>query len=84
MSKVRLEVVGAGNIPDVYTQPFNNLKINAIIRIWTENNNHSIRFKVDNILDDLGEKVFLIILEILVFRKFQGRRYNIFGYSIKF
>ena len=24
-----LEIVGAGNIPDVYTQPFHNLKLNA-------------------------------------------------------
>jgi TonB-dependent receptor len=46
-----LEIVGSGDIPDVYTLPFNSLNINAN-KTFGEDIQHSIGFKIENILGD--------------------------------
>ena len=79
-----LEIVGAGNIPDVYTQPFNNLKLNAT-KTFGQNNNHSISLKVDNLLGDLRESLFDYYGNTsFVFSSLNPGRTISLGYSIKF
>jgi outer membrane receptor protein involved in Fe transport len=79
-----LEIVGAGNIPDVYTQPFNNLKLNAT-KTLGQNNNHSISLKVDNLLGDLRESLFDYYGNTsFVFSSLNPGRTISLGYSIKF
>jgi len=46
-----LQIVGAGDIPDVYTLPFNSLNLTAN-KTFGEKIKHSIGFKIDNILGD--------------------------------
>ncbi len=79
-----LEIVGAGNIPDVYTQPFNNLKLNAT-KTLGQKNNHSISLKVDNLLGDLRESLFDYYGNTsFVFSSLNPGRTISLGYSIKF
>lgn len=49
-----LEVVGFGQNPDVYTQPFNSLNFN-ISKTFGKEQNSKISFKLNNILDDKKE-----------------------------
>lgn len=49
-----LEVVGFGQNPDVYTQPFNSLNFN-ISKAFGEEQNSKISFKLSNILNDKKE-----------------------------
>jgi TonB-dependent receptor len=46
-----LEIVGSGDIPDVYTLPFNSFNINAN-KTFGEKIKHSIGFKIENLLGD--------------------------------
>jgi len=52
-----LEVVGAGEIADVYTLPFNDLKFN-LSKSFGEDRNQTITFKAGNLLNDDRESVF--------------------------
>lgn len=52
-----LQIVGAGEIADVYTLPFNDLKFN-ISKSFGEDQNQTISFKAGNLLDDDRESVF--------------------------
>ncbi len=52
-----LEVVGAGEIADVYTLPFHDLKFN-ISKSFGEDQNQTITFKAGNLLNDDRESVF--------------------------
>lgn len=45
-----LEIVSDGNVGDVYTQPFNDLKFN-LSKTFGENKNKKISFRISNILD---------------------------------
>ncbi|GAK74423.1 TonB-dependent receptor [Nonlabens ulvanivorans] len=52
-----LEIVGSGDIPDVYTLPFNSLNFTAN-KTFGETVKHSIGFKIDNILGDDRESEY--------------------------
>ena len=52
-----LEVVGVGNIPDVYTDPFNNLNLTCTKKFGA-NQNQTITFKMQNILADTKESFY--------------------------
>jgi outer membrane receptor protein involved in Fe transport len=79
-----LEIVGAGNIPDVYTQPFYNLKLNAT-KTFGQNNNHSFSLKVDNLLGDQRESLFDYFGNTsFVFSSLDPGRTISLGYSIRF
>lgn len=52
-----LQIVGAGEIADVYTLPFNDLKFN-ISKSFGEDQNQTITFKAGNLLNDDRESVF--------------------------
>ena len=79
-----LQVVGAGNIPDVYTVPFNSLKFNAS-KSFGANNAQTVSLKVDNILGDVRESRFDYFgnTDYLFSRLEPGRTFTL-GYSFKF
>jgi TonB-dependent receptor len=52
-----LEIVGAGDIPDVYTLPFNSLNLTAN-KSFGEKIKHNIGFKIENILGDDRESEY--------------------------
>ena len=52
-----LQVVGNGNLPDVYTLPFNNLVFNAS-KTFGENKNSSISLKFENLLNSSIESIY--------------------------
>lgn len=52
-----LEIVGSGDIPDVYTLPFNSLNFTAN-KSFGEKIKHNIGLKVENILDDARESEY--------------------------
>ncbi len=52
-----LQIVGSGDIPDVYTLPFNNLLFNAS-KTFGKNNNSKVTLKFENILNDDVESVY--------------------------
>jgi hypothetical protein len=52
-----LEIVAAGEIADVYTLPFNDLKFN-LSKSFGEDQNQTITFKAGNLLNDDRESVF--------------------------
>ncbi|APQ16999.1 TonB-dependent receptor [Maribacter hydrothermalis] len=52
-----LEIVGNGDIPDVYTMPFNNLKFN-LSKEFGKDNSSKISLKFENILNDKYESVY--------------------------
>ena len=52
-----LQIVGSGNLPDVYTKPFNNLVFNAS-KAFGENKKSTISLKFDNILNSDIESVY--------------------------
>jgi len=56
-----LEVVGVGNIPGVYTDPFHNLNFTCTKKLGA-NQNQTITFKAQNILADT-RKISMIITE---------------------
>jgi len=79
-----LEVVGVGNIPDVYTDPFNNLNFTCTKKLGA-NQNQTITFKAQNILADTRESFYDYYgEEQRPFSLFKvGRSFSL-GYSIKF
>ncbi|MGY8946971.1 MAG: TonB-dependent receptor domain-containing protein [Flavobacteriales bacterium] len=79
-----LEVVGVGNIPDVYTDPFNNLDI-VITKKLGETQNQTITFKIQNILGDYKESYYDYYgEEQRLFSLFKVGRSISLGYSMKF
>ncbi len=53
-----LEVVASADVPDVYTLPFHSLNF-SLSKAWkSDNSEHSISFKVDNLLGDERESEF--------------------------
>ncbi|QIE59697.1 TonB-dependent receptor plug domain-containing protein [Rasiella rasia] len=52
-----LQIVGAGDVADVYTLPFHNLKLN-LSKSFGENRNSTISLKFENILDDKVESIY--------------------------
>lgn len=52
-----LQIVGSGNIPDVYTLPFDNLNFN-ISKAFGKNKRSKISLKFENLLDDDLESVY--------------------------
>ena len=79
-----LQIVGAGNIPDVYTVPFNSLKFNAS-KTFGQNNSQTISLKIDNILGDSRESRFDYFgnTDYIFSRLDPGRTFTL-GYSAKF
>ena len=79
-----LEVVGVGNIPDVYTDPFNNLNL-TVIKKFGEEGNQSLTLKVQNILNDTRESYYDYFGEQrLPFSLYNLDRTITLGYNIKF
>jgi len=52
-----LQVIGIGQFPDVYTEPFHSLNVNVSKR-FGEKNNTTVSLKVDNLLNDVIESRF--------------------------
>lgn len=79
-----LEIVGAGNIPDVFTLPFHNLVLN-FSKSFGKENNSSITFKFENILNDDVESVFQSFgaQDQIYAKRSPGQPISI-GYSYKF
>ncbi|PSR05827.1 MAG: hypothetical protein BRD49_03660, partial [Bacteroidetes bacterium SW_10_40_5] len=78
-----LHIVGSGYRPDVYTEPFHNLKFNAGKTFGT-NDRLKIGFKITNILNDDQAKLFKAYkAEDQYFsRKFPGRAFSLsFDYN---
>jgi len=76
-----LEVVGDGFFPDVYTKPFHSVNLNLVKGIGE---NHTITFKLKNILDQKRESVlesFGADNQIFSYRNL-GRSISL-GYSLK-
>ena len=79
-----LEVVGVGNIPDVYTDPFNNLNFTFNKKIGAKEN-QTITFGVRNILNDTKQSYYYYYGEEQQnFSFFKvGRTFSL-GYNVKF
>lgn len=52
-----LQVIGVGQFPDVYTEPFHSLNVN-LSRRFGENGNTTLSLKADNLLNDVIESRF--------------------------
>lgn len=79
-----LEIVSDGNVGDVFTQPFNDLKFN-LGKTFGKNKQNKITFRVSNLLDDerLSEfESFGSTRQIFSLRE-PGRAFSL-GYSTKF
>ena len=79
-----LQVVGIGNIPDVFTEPFHSLKLTAS-KSFGLNDSQNITLKVDNLLGDVRESRYDYFgnTDFLFSRLNPGRSFSL-GYSIKF
>lgn len=79
-----LQIVGAGDVADVYTLPFHNVKLN-ISKAFGKNKNSSISLKFDNLLDDDVESVYQSFgAEDQLYSKWNPGQEISLGYSIKF
>jgi hypothetical protein len=79
-----LEIVGAGDVADVYTMPFHNVKLN-ISKSFGENKNSTLSLKFDNLLDDDIESVYQSYgAKDLIYSKWNPGQEISLGYSIKF
>ena len=79
-----LEVVGIGNLPDVYTYPFQNLNFN-LSKTFGVNQNQSINIQAENILNSKRESKYDYYgLETSTFSLYQPGISFSLGYSIKF
>ncbi len=79
-----LEVVGLGESPDVYTQPFHNLSFSFRKKLGKENKT-SISLNISNILDDVRESLFESYNsthQIFRYRNV-GRSFSV-GYNVSF
>ncbi len=79
-----LEVVGIGNLPDVYTLPFHNLNIN-VSKSFGKNLDQSLTFKAENLLNSKRESEYdYYNLETSPFSIYNPGQSFSLGYSIKF
>ena len=79
-----LEIVGIGNLPDVYTYPFQNLNFN-LSKTFGVNQNQSINIQAENILNSKRESKYDYYgLETSTFSLYQPGISFSLGYSIKF
>ena len=79
-----LEVVGIGNLPDVYTLPFHNLNLN-ISKSFGKNLDQSLTFKAENLLNSKRESEYdYYNLETSPFSIYNPGQSFSLGYSIKF
>lgn len=79
-----LQIVGSEDIPDVFTLPFHNVKLN-LSKSFGEDGNQRISLRFDNILDDDIESIYESFgAENQVYSKWNpGQRISL-GYSINF
>lgn len=79
-----LEVVGVGNIPDVYTDPFHNLNF-TLSKQFGKKNNQKVNLRVRNILGDTRESFYDYFGEVqMPFSLYEvGRTFSL-SYSFKF
>ena len=79
-----LEIVGNGDIPDVYTLPFHNLKFNLSKEFGKENNS-KISLRFENILNDDIESVYQSFgaADKLFSSRYPGQAISL-GYSYQF
>lgn len=79
-----LQIVGSGNLPDVYTKPFNNLVFNAS-KAFGERKNSTISLKFENILNSDIESVYESYnAEDQIYSKWNPGQKISLSYSIKF
>ena len=79
-----LEVVGIGNLPDVYTLPFHNLNIN-VSKSFGKNLDQSLTFKAENLLNSKRESEYdYYNIETSPFSIYNPGQSFSLGYSIKF
>ena len=80
-----LQVVGIGNIPDVYTEPFHSLKLTAS-KSFGLNDSQNITLKVDNLLGDVRESRYDYFgnTDFLFSRLNPGRSFGAFLFSLSF
>jgi len=79
-----LEIVGNGDIPDVYTLPFNNLKFN-LSKEFGKDNSSKISLKFENILNDDIESVYQSFgaEDQIYSKRYPGQAISL-GYSYQF
>lgn len=79
-----LEIVGAGDVADVYTMPFHNVKLN-ISKSFGENKNSTLSLKFDNLLNDDIESVYQSYgAKDLIYSKWNPGQEISLGYSLSF
>jgi len=79
-----LEVVGTGDVPDVYTMPFHSLNFN-MSKSFGKNSSSNINFGIKNILDDDAESHYQSYkAEDQIFTKLTPGRGFTLGYAYKF
>ena len=79
-----LEVVGIGNLPDVYPLPFHNLNLN-ISKSFGKNLDQSLTFKAENLLNSKRESEYdYYNIETSPFSIYNPGQSFSLGYSIKF
>ncbi|UAB81743.1 outer membrane beta-barrel protein [Marixanthomonas sp. SCSIO 43207] len=79
-----LEIVGAGDVADVYTLPFHNLKLN-ISKSFGEKKNSTVTLKFENLLDDDVESVYQSFnAQDQIFSKWNPGQEISLSYSIRF
>ena len=79
-----LEVVGIGNLPDVYSLPFHNLNLN-ISKSFGKNLDQSLTFKAENLLNSKRESEYdYYNIETSPFSIYNPGQSFSLGYSIKF
>jgi outer membrane receptor protein involved in Fe transport len=79
-----LEVVGTGDVPDVYTMPFHSLNFN-LTKSFGKELNSSINFGIKNILDDeLESKYQSFKAQDQIFSRLNPGRGITLGYAYKF
>lgn len=79
-----LQIVGAGDVADVYTLPFHNVKLN-ISKAFGKNKNSSISLKFDNLLDDDIESIYQSFGgEDQIYSKWNPGQEISLGYTVKF
>ena len=79
-----LQVVGNGEVPDVYTMPFYSLNY-VMNKSFGKNNNSNISFYIKNILDDNIESHFQSYkaTDQIFYKVSEGRSFSL-GYTYKF
>ncbi len=79
-----LQIVGAGDVADVYTLPFHNVKFN-LSKTFGESKNSTLSLSFDNILDDDVESVYQSFgAEDQLFSKWNPGQSISLGYSLNF